>query len=85
MHVGVDKTYWNNSCWLVGIVFTLKKQGVDNVTMSERMHEMSGLSAVESRFLILEEMGRCIYFLNYTFILLVSNIKILIKKKHIFS
>ena len=42
MHVGVDKTYWNNSCWLVGIVFTLKKQGVDNVTMSERMHEMSG-------------------------------------------
>ena len=29
-----DRTCWNDLCWSVEIVFTLKKQEVGNVTMS---------------------------------------------------
>ena len=28
LHVSEDKTCWKDSCWSVGIVFTLKKRGM---------------------------------------------------------
>jgi len=52
--VSENKTCWNDSCWSVEIVFTLKKQGVSNVTMSQEMQGgMSRSSDTEFGFRIL--------------------------------
>lgn len=42
MHMREDKICWKDLCWSIGIVFTLKKWGIGNLTMSERMwgHEV---------------------------------------------